>query len=182
MISELSYRIDPELLDRCPFTEEQLTSNLVPTMTPNSCLPWNSNISNDPPELHDFLSFNVLVKEYTSDDWDKYFAAQLPNPFVDSSEKEMDHIDCNSLVEAAQDANLNVSERVDTSDHISEHNNQPHSKTMEVELNKDIFALSLSGVGEKELDQLVLQVEKQANIQDVQLQVMIIHLIQFCPK
>lgn len=196
IISKLIHTVDSELLERCPFTEEQLNSN---STTPNSYLPRFDNASNNPwtdcpPEIYDLLSFNDLEKEYTSDDWDEYIAA-----LADVSETEKD-VNCNYLVDAAQDISGCVSERVDSfeekdRDHMRVHDNQPHPKTPalspmpHVDLNEDILALRPSDVEEKirtqldlieEIDQL--QSDSQADVQDPHFEVMITQLLQFCLK
>lgn len=121
MISLLDQTVDSKLLERCSLTDQQLSNNsLVPAEEPNryspiedSCLATASNnpASQCQDVLNDILSYNDLEKEYTSDDWDKYFAAQLPSPPLDNvSEIEMDVLECHSTANIGLDPSVNVLE------------------------------------------------------------------------
>lgn len=112
-MSQLGDKVDVKLLERCSFTNEQLCSDL---MSPDSTSPILPNDSLNNPASHcqvafsDILNYNDLEKEYTSDDWDKYFATQLPSALVDVSEISMDVSE--STIDAA-DQSLDIETSVE---------------------------------------------------------------------
>lgn len=133
MISLLDETVDSELLERCPLSDQQLSNDLsVPTQVPNPCFPIEDSclatVSNNPAsecqdELNDILSFNDLEKEYSSDDWDKYFATQLP---CLQSEIEMDVPECHSL------SNIGQGPRPNVSDEEEDHNSDVQALELQV--------------------------------------------------
>lgn len=100
MIAELVLTVDSNLLTRCPYTDEQL--QLVAVTTPNPCSPHasseisrlgkhpNNPTSHRPFASQDILSYNELREDYTSDDWNQYFATHLSSSLVDASQNSVD--------------------------------------------------------------------------------------------
>lgn len=102
MISQLDQSFDSKLFES---GDDSWLGNYFPS--PNLQFP-----------LNDIISFKDLESEYTSGDWDEYFATQLPSspvlPLVDVLEIEMDSVkSCTPLDTGPVEASDEICETVE---------------------------------------------------------------------